>query len=163
MIGKQARKILQCSTSFELPTSCIEQIGGRGSKPCSKPSSGGGSSGASEGAVVALRQTLLAATVLTLVCGQTLVAGEYIVEISGTEGTAFGGTCLLIRGKNSTSYVTSGSVPHRFEFSGDIISCAIQPKSASAHLQMVIKDSDGRVVGESTGSLPFGVVTTAGR
>jgi hypothetical protein len=116
-----------------------------------------------ERAVVALRQTLLAATALTLVSGQTLVAGDYIVEISGTAGSAFGGTCLLLRAKNSTSYVTSGSVPGRFEFSGDIISCAIQPKIDSAHLQMVIKDAGGRVVGESTGSLPFGVVTAGGR
>jgi hypothetical protein len=112
---------------------------------------------------VVLRQMLLAATVLTSVPGQTLVAGEYIVEISGTEGAVFGGTCLLLWAKNRTSYAASGLVPLRLEFSGDIISCAIQRKTESGHVQMVIKDSNGSVVAASTETLPFGVVIAAGR
>jgi hypothetical protein len=49
------------------------------------------------------------------------------------------------------------------EFSGDIISCAIQRKTESGHVQMVIKDSNGSVVAASTETLPFGVVIAAGR
>lgn len=110
-----------------------------------------------------LRQTLLAATALVLGSGPGLVAGEYIVEIGGTEGAAFGGTCLLITANNGTSYVASGVVPLRLQFSGDIISCAIQRKTESAHLEMVIKDSTGSVVAASTESRPFGIVIAAGR
>ena len=117
----------------------------------------------SQRGVVALTPALLAATVLVLISGQELVAREFTVEITGTEGAAFGGTCLLITGKNSTSYVASGLVPLRLEFSGDIISCAIQRKTESAYLQIVIKDSNGSIVAASTEMFPFGVVMTSGR
>lgn len=110
-----------------------------------------------------LRQRLLAAIALVLVSGRGLAAGEYIVEIGGTEGAAFGGTCLLITANSSTSYAASGLVPLRLQFSGDIISCAIQRKTEPAHLEMVIRDSTGSVVAASTESLPFGVVIAAGR
>jgi hypothetical protein len=100
---------------------------------------------------------------LTLMSGETLIAGEYIVEISGTEGTAFGGTCLLITANNSTNYAASGSVPLTLAFSGDIISCAIQKKAGSGHLHVAIKHSGGHVVAESSKVLPFGVVIAAGR
>ena len=109
-----------------------------------------------------LKRTLLAVTVLASALGRTAVAGEYIVEISGAEGTV-GGTCLLITANNNISHVAAGPVPLRLEFSGDIISCAMQRKSGAAHLRIVIRNLDGRVVGESAEALPFGIVIAAGR
>ena len=105
----------------------------------------------------------MAAAGLALVSGEALVAGEYVVEISGTEGTAFGGTCLLITANDRSSHAASGSVPLVLRFSGDVISCAVQRKAGSARLQIVIRNSEGRVVGASTETLPFGVVIAAGR
>ena len=105
----------------------------------------------------------MAAAALALASGRTLVAGEYIVEIGGTEGTAFGGTCLLITANDRSSHAASGSVPLVLRFSGDVISCAVQRKTGAAHLRIVIRNSEGRVVGASTETLPFGVVTAAGR
>lgn len=95
--------------------------------------------------------------------GGTVIAGEYSVEITGTEGTAFGGTCLLITANNNKNYAASGSVPLTLAFSGDIISCGLQMKTPAGHLRIVIKNADGRVVAESSAVHPFGVVIAAGR
>jgi hypothetical protein len=112
---------------------------------------------------VAIRQTLLAAMMLALMSGNTLVADEYIVEISGTEGTVFGGTCLLITADNGTSYAVSGSTLLTLRFSGDLISCAIQRKAGAGSFHIVIKNSADHVVAESSKMLPFGVVIAGGR
>jgi hypothetical protein len=112
---------------------------------------------------VAIRQTLLAAMMLASMSGERLIAGEYTVEITGTAGTAFGGTCLLITANNNTNHAASGSVPLTLAFSGDIISCGLQIKTPSGHLRIVIKNADGHVVAESSAVQPFGVVIAAGR
>jgi hypothetical protein len=110
-----------------------------------------------------IRRTLLAAAIWTLALGGPLRADEYIVEISGSDGTAFGGTCLLITANNNRNFSASGAVPLVFEFSGDVISCAIQRKTGNGDLRMVIRSSRGRVVAESSKVLPFGVIMAAGR
>jgi len=112
---------------------------------------------------VVIRRTLLAAAIWTLALGGPLRADEYIVEISGSDGTAFGGTCLLITANNNRNFSASGAVPLVFEFSGDVISCAIQRKTGNGDLRMVIRSSRGRVVAESSKVLPFGVIMAAGR
>ena len=112
---------------------------------------------------MALGHKLVAAAGFALIAVQTLTAGEYIVDINGPKGAAFGGSCLMITAGSSASHVVAGSVPVRLGFSGDSISCAIQPKVASASLQIVIKNSKGLIVGESSELLPFGVVIAAGR
>jgi len=105
-----------------------------------------------------------AAIVLTLLSGyEMLVAGEYTVEIAGPAGTAFGGTCLLIAASQNASHDVSGTVPRTLEFSGDLISCAIQRKSGSGGLHVVIKRPSGEVVAESSDVQPFGIVMAAGR
>jgi hypothetical protein len=112
---------------------------------------------------LAIRQTFLAAMMLASMSGETLIAGEYIVEISGTEGTVFGGTCLLITASHNTNHAASGSVPLTLAFSGDIISCGLQMKTPSGRLRIVIKNASGHVVAESSEVHPFGVVIAAGR
>lgn len=112
---------------------------------------------------MAIRRTLLAAAMLASMSGQTLVAGEYIVEIAGTQGIVFGGTCLLVTADKTTNYPASGSPPLTLRFSGDLISCAIQRKAGAGTLRMVIRNAAGQVVAESSKVLPFGVVIAGGR
>jgi hypothetical protein len=113
--------------------------------------------------VVEIRHTLLAATMLTVMSAKTLVAGEYLVEVSGAEGIVFGGTCFLITAGNGTNYAASGSTPLTLKFFGELISCAIQRKAGSGDLHIVIKNSVGDVVAESSRTLPFGVIIAGGR
>jgi hypothetical protein len=90
-------------------------------------------------------------------------AEEYTVAIGGTGGTAFAGTCLLVTADGITRHDASGIVPLTLEFSGDLISCAIQRKEAAGTLHLVIMRPDGRPVAESSANQPFGVVMAAGR
>jgi hypothetical protein len=112
---------------------------------------------------VAIRHTLLAATMLTLMSAESLVAGDYIVEIAGAPGIVFGGTCLLVTADRNTNYPASGSPPLTLRFSGDLISCAIQRKAGAGALRMVIRNAAGQVVAESSKVLPFGVLIAGGR
>lgn len=113
---------------------------------------------------MAISRALSAAIVLSLMSGhQTLVAGEFTVEIAGVAGTAFGGTCLLIVASNNASHDVSGTVPRTLEFSADLISCAIQKKAGAGGLHMVIKRASGEVVAQSSDAQPFGVVMAGGR
>jgi hypothetical protein len=91
------------------------------------------------------------------------IADDFVVEIGGTEGTPFGGTCLLVVGNGYSRHETSGTVPFRVELSADVISCAIQRKAASGDLRIVIKSTAGRFVSQSAGVQPFGVIMASGR
>lgn len=95
-------------------------------------------------------------------CGG-LGAEEYIVAIGGTDGTVIGGTCLLVTADRITRHDVSGILPLTLEFSGDLISCAVQPKEGAGTLHLVIMAPDGRPVAESSANQPFGVVMAAGR
>jgi hypothetical protein len=111
---------------------------------------------------ILIRRILLAAALWALASAETR-AGEFIVEIDGTQGTSFGGTCLVTTADQFKNHAASGSVPLTLEFPGDSISCAIQRKSGSGDLHMVIKIPGGRVVAETSEMLPFGVLLAAGR
>jgi hypothetical protein len=113
---------------------------------------------------MSIRRALSAVTMLTLLAGwETARADDYVVEIGGTEGTPFGGTCLLIRGDGYERRPAIGAVPLSLAFSADVISCAIQRKAGSGDLRIVITGSGGRLVAQSSTSGPFGVVMAAGR
>lgn|GEM_PF-6315551 len=110
------------------------------------------------------KPALSAAALFGLLLGcDTAAAGDYLVELSGTEGAPFGGVCLTITGGTQASRPIAGTVPATFGLSGDIVSCAIQRKAGSGQLHMVIKNTDGRVVDESPAGQPFGLVMAAGR
>jgi hypothetical protein len=109
------------------------------------------------------RGRILLAVATWALCGEALRAGEFVVEIVGTPGTAFGGTCLVTTANQFKNHAASGSVPLTLEFSGDSISCAIQRRSGSGNLHMVIRIPDGRVVTETAAMLPFGLLLAAGR
>lgn len=104
---------------------------------------------------------MLAASAVTLLGGQAL-ASDFIVEIGGTRGTEFAGTCLLVSGKAHANRDAVGAVPLTLNFSGDIISCAIVRKTAAGQIRMTIRTAEGRLVAESA-EMPFGVVMAAGR
>jgi hypothetical protein len=113
---------------------------------------------------VAIRQAAAAIAVLALLAGRNAaVGGEFTVEIGGAEGATFGGTCLLITAGKTANHDTSGTVPLTFEFAGDLISCAIQKKAGPGQLRIVIKNTGGHIVGQSSDVQPFGVVIAAGR
>lgn len=108
-----------------------------------------------------IKQAFLAAAALVvLFSGEILVAGEYTVEISGAEG-AVGGVCLQVTARQNASRDVSGTVPLKFELSGDVISCAVQRKAGPGSLHIVIRNSGGRIVAESSQVQPFGVVVAA--
>ena len=86
-----------------------------------------------------------------------------MVEIGGTPGTHFGGTCLLFKGRDYSKHAAVGTVPLKLEFSGDLISCAIQRKDVDGAIQLSIVTQDGRAVATSAAAQPFGVVTAGGR
>lgn len=111
---------------------------------------------------MAIHRAVLAATVLLSSC-EALLAEDYVIGITGAAGTAVGGTCLSVTANKPTSHDASGTVPLTLEFSGDIVSCAIQRKSGAGNLRVVIKGSDGRVVAESSEVQPFGIVMASGR
>jgi hypothetical protein len=113
---------------------------------------------------MSVRQKLSAATLLSLLltCG-TGVASDFIVEIGGTDGTPFGGTCLLVTGNSYVKHEAIGTTPLTLELSADVISCAIQRRGGSGDLRISIKDTSGRLVATSAGVQPFGVIMAAGR
>ena len=109
-------------------------------------------------------RALVAGTALALISGVAAAnAAEYVVTISGDEGATFGGTCLLVSAHEPASYKASGTVPLQLAFAGDLISCAIQKKTGTGHLRIVIKNTAGHVVADSSQEQPFGVVLAAGR
>ena len=113
---------------------------------------------------MSIGQTLSAATVLTLLSGhQPILAADYLVQIGGAEGTPFGGTCLVMTGDTHANHEAKGTVPRTLEFSGDLISCAIQKRGGNGDLRIVIKDTGGRIVAQSSSVQPFGVVMAGGR
>ena len=106
--------------------------------------------------------TALGAAFALLLGCETLIAGEFAVEISGAAGKV-GGTCLTVTGRESTRRDVSGALPLRLQMSGDLISCAVQRKAGSGHLRIVIKDAGGQIVGEGSQAQPFGIVMAAGK
>ena len=109
------------------------------------------------------KQALLVGAALILpFSGETLIAADYTVEISGAEG-AVGGTCLLVTANQNAQRDVSGTVPLKFELSADVISCAVQRKAGSGYLHIAIRNPGGHVVAESSQLQPFGVVMAAGR
>jgi len=90
-------------------------------------------------------------------------ATDFLVEISGARGVRVGGTCLLVGPDKTASYTPSGIVPLRLQFSGELISCAIQRKAGAGTLKISIKAASGRVVDESSLGQPFGILFAGGR
>jgi len=91
------------------------------------------------------------------------IAADYAVTIGGDEGISFGGTCLLVTEGGYAKHEASGTVPLTLTFSGDLISCAIQKRTGSGHLRVVIRRAGGEVVADSSQEQPFGVILAAGR
>ena len=108
-----------------------------------------------------IRKALLSVFAL-LLGADPLVAGEYTVEISGAAGTV-GGTCLCVTASQTEKREVSGTIPLKLELSGDLISCAILRKAEPGDLHLVIRNSGGRIVAESSEAQPFGVVMAAGK
>jgi|ERR1051325_9914956 len=104
-----------------------------------------------------------ATTLLSLLTAVPVIAGDYAVTISGDEGTSFGGTCLLMTANEYAKRQASGIVPLTLNFTGDLISCAIQKKTGTGHLRIVIRRAGGEIVADSSQEQPFGVVLAAGR
>jgi hypothetical protein len=90
-------------------------------------------------------------------------AADYTVTITGDDGTSVGGTCLSVTAQEPASHRASGTVPLTLRLAGDLVSCAIQKKTGSGHLRIVITNASGAVVADSSQEQPFGVVLAAGR
>ena len=113
---------------------------------------------------MSIGSALSAAAMLTLLSGSPCVrADDYLVQVGGTDGIPFGGTCLVVVGDSNTKHEAIGTVPLTLAFSGDLISCAIIRKAGAGHLRVVIKNTAGRLVAESSDIQPFGVVAAGGR
>jgi hypothetical protein len=110
-----------------------------------------------------LRLLQVAIVVAVLSGGAPSVADDYVVEIAGTQGTPFAGTCLLVTGDAHANHDAIGQVPLTLQFSGDIISCAIMRRARAGDLRIVIRNAGGRMVAESSRVQPFGVAMAAGR
>jgi len=110
-----------------------------------------------------LGRVLAAALLVCISCSGPASAAEYTVTISGDDGASFGGTCLSMTANQPTSHPASGSVPLTLRLVGDLVSCAIQKKTGSGHLRIVIRNAVGNVVADSAQEQPFGVVLAAGR
>jgi hypothetical protein len=109
-------------------------------------------------------QAIAAATALAcILCVGPARAAEYTVTITGDDGASFGGTCLSVIAHQPASHPAAGTVPVTLELAGDLISCAIQKKTGTGHLRIMIKDATGQVVADSSQEQPFGVVLAAGR
>ena len=90
-------------------------------------------------------------------------ATDYTVSITGDAGASFGGTCLSVTAHEPASHRAAGTVPLTLRLAGDLVSCAIQKKTGSGHLRIVITNARGEVVADSSQEQPFGVVLAAGR
>jgi hypothetical protein len=90
-------------------------------------------------------------------------AADYTITISGDAGASFGGTCLSVTAHQPASHRAAGTVPLTLRLAGDLVSCAIQKKTGSGHLRIVITNAHGEVVADSSQEQPFGVVLAAGR
>ena len=69
----------------------------------------------------------------------------------------------MIEPDKTATYAASGMIPPRREFSGELISCAIQRKVGAGPLKISIKSASGRLVAESSLGQPFGVLIAGGR
>lgn len=113
---------------------------------------------------MSVRPALSATALFALLLGcEVAAAGDYVVEVSGTDGTPFGGVCLTITGDARVTRPVAGAVPRTYEISGDIVSCAIQRKAGHGQLHIMIRNTGGRVVDESPAAQPFGIFMAAGR
>jgi len=108
-------------------------------------------------------RTLLAAALVLAFWIGPACAADYTIRITGDDGATFGGTCLSMVAQQPSRQPASGTVPHTLQLSGDLVSCAIQKRTGSGHLRIVIRRAGGEVVADSTQQQPFGVVLAAGR
>ena len=91
-----------------------------------------------------------------------LVASDFTITVSGTEGTKFSGAYFITKsiGGNSESKSVDGVVPAQFKVSGHIVSVSFQKKQESGLLKVQISRG-GKVVGNSETSASYGAVSVA--
>lgn len=88
----------------------------------------------------------------------------YTVDVSGTRGTVFSGTCQVIGGAGTSSNQdAAGTVPRSFRASGVLVSCSVQNKGQTGTLVLTIKRANGEVVATSSTSQSYGVALAAGQ
>ena len=81
---------------------------------------------------------------------------RYTIEVGGTDGIPFAGTCIVVSASGSSSQDLAGFVPQVLQATGEIVSCMIQKKAEEGTLLLKIKSSNGSLVVESATSQPYG-------
>lgn len=87
----------------------------------------------------------------------------FMVEITGSAGLEFSGSCMTTTTTNTANSDAAGRVPKTYMLQGVIVSCVVQKKQERGTLNLRITRANGTVVGESTTSQPYGVATLGGR
>lgn len=88
----------------------------------------------------------------------------YLVEVSGTKGVPFSGTCMVIGARGTSSNMdAAGAVPRAFQAKGIMVSCSVQNQRERGTLALTIKRARGQVVASSTTAQPYGVALAVGQ
>ncbi len=86
---------------------------------------------------------------------------KFTVQVSGTEGTAFSGSYMVVTADGkSVSKSVEGVVPASYDLDGAIVSVSFQKKGESGKLAVKIMKGD-KVAAESETEAAYGVVTAA--
>ena len=84
------------------------------------------------------------------------------VEVGGSSGLSFSGTCLVTSGAGSAAtHDIAGRVPMNRTFEGNLISCSVQKQQESGTLRATLRVGD-RVLESSSTTQPYGLVLVAG-
>lgn len=94
---------------------------------------------------------------------QSTSARNYTVDVTGTAGTVFSGTCQVINGTTSSSRDAAGIVPESFQMTGTMVSCAVQKRDQSGQLLISIKRANGKTVASGSTYAAYGMATAAGQ
>ncbi|MGE0095976.1 MAG: hypothetical protein AB7M05_03015 [Alphaproteobacteria bacterium] len=97
-----------------------------------------------------------------VVLGYESSDNQYSIDVTGTNGIAFTGSCMTTTVGSSYSQDASGLVPASFETSGTIVSCGVQKQGEEGMLRLRIR-RDGKTIAEGSTSQPYGMVTVAGQ
>lgn len=83
------------------------------------------------------------------------------VQIDGTKGLPFIGSCEIMSGGGMSTRDAAGHVPLSFSVTAALVSCEIQKQHEGGTLRIVIKRDDGSIVAKGETSQPYGVAGAA--
>ncbi len=87
--------------------------------------------------------------------------GVFVLELTGTDGVAYTGECVVVQASGTDKLALGGVVPLRQEIHGRSIRCTITQSTAEGSLTVEVRRSEGGNVSRSRTSGKGSTVTIA--